>query len=258
MYTIVDTLSSSDLFLVETSTGTKYLCAFDINYLSEQFLKKFDTVYCGTHITAKTDIAVLSTKKINLLNTTNTANITGGAFNSVIINKGLITSAYNVYDSATQNLSSTAYNQMTAVSALFPNVFFETGSAQLLSYKRGPYGGSIEQLIVGTKTVPSGLTIGAEDIQIKVGFTPALGDLIYNSLTTDISGRTINHINSAYPVFFLKDFDYSLEFYQDGELYDYGNNYVQNNKVTFYINILNNPGNFSNPLFVYWKALKFY
>jgi hypothetical protein len=208
--------------------------------LSEQFLKQFDTIYCNTHITSKTNIAVLSTKKINLLNTTTTANITGGPYNSIIIKKGLITSAYNVYDSATQNLSSTAYNQMTGVSALFPNVFFEAGSAQLIYYKRGPYGGTIEQLVMGNKIVPNSITIGAEDIQIKVGFTDGLGNLIYTSSTTDISGRTINHINSAYPVFYLKDFDYSLEFYNDGELYDYGNNYVQNNKITFYIDLLQN------------------
>lgn len=258
MYTVVETLSPGDVFLVETSTGTKQICAYDINYLSEQFVKQFDTIYCGTQITPRTEIAVLSTKKINLINSTNTANITGGPFNSVIMRKGLITSAYNVYDSATQNLSSTANNQMTACSASFPRVFFETGSAQLLYYQRAPYGGTVEQLIVGNKFVPNGVTIGAQDIQIKVGFTDNLGNLIYSSLTTDVSGRTIFHINSAYPIFFLKDYDYSLEFYQDGELYDYGNNYVQNNKVTFYLSILNNPMTPMTPLTIYWKAFKFY
>jgi len=259
MDTIVRHLSPLDVFLVETSTGTKQISAANLNYVSQQFNKILNQVDVLKLNTNETRVQILSSLSFKLINNTNTIT-TSGVFNSLTINSGVVTSAYNVYDSLTNSLSTTVNNTLSSISANVFNVFFDSGSA-VLDYHIFQSGfGSVNQLIEGTKTVPAGVQIGAQDITFKILFNSGIGNLI--SSTGIILPSGINSsftLTTAYPVAYVTDKDYDLEYFND-EVPDYDNNYVNGaGKVSFRINIIN------NPLFpptgivrVVWKAQKFY
>jgi hypothetical protein len=236
MDTIVTTLSPGDIFLIETPTGTQVISAVDINYLSLQFEKVLNRVRVLNLVTNETKVEILSALSFRLINNTNTIT-TSGVFNSYTFTNGVVTSAYNIYDSQTAGLSSATDTAFNNISAGVFSVFFDSGSAVLdysLWYPGGGSGGGtgLGQIIVGTKTVPTGVTIGAEDIQMKLLYNNSMGEAIANS-------NTVFQISTAYPIAYIRDKDYELEYFDD-EVPDFDNNYVSSGKIRFAVSVINN------------------
>ena len=252
MDTIVKSLSPSDIFLIETDAGTNYITASGVNYISEQFSKFFNKFQLNKLIVYETVVTTLSSNSFELLN--NTATITtSGVFNTYNISNGVITSAYNTYDSQTSGFSAAADLGLSAVSASYYSVFFDSGSAIVDYYI---YNNNVDvQRIVGTKTVPAGLTIGAEDIQFKATFNNSIDNII-NSGGVDTSFV----VTTSLPIVYMRDYDYALDYFDDEiETTSTFNNYISTNKVVFDLIVCNNP---LNPpggrLILFWKVQKFY
>jgi len=93
MDTVVTSLLSSDLFLIETPNYTGSISAQDINYISNQFPKIYsviDSYSANARIVTSETLSVSSIAPF----TAKTATLTGN-FNTFILSSGLILSAYN-------------------------------------------------------------------------------------------------------------------------------------------------------------------
>lgn len=250
MDTVVNSLLSSDIFLIETPLYTGAMSANEINFVSEQFTKILGNVKADKIYTNSIDFETLSANKLSVYYT-NTVTTTGN-FNTYTVQKGLITSAYNTYTSELSNLSSFINYELSSLSAAVFNVFFDSGTALLINYVRSSFiAGSITQTVSGTKAVPSGLDIRAQDINYNIMFTTNIDNIVFNDPIS------IFQITSAYPVAHIGDFDFELDDLSGGELDDYGNNYVNNNgNVEFKMYIQNIPWNVN--VVLQWSVLRVY
>lgn len=229
MDTIVTTLCPGDIFLIETPTGTKHISAVDVNFLSEKFEKFFNNINVTNLVTSRTNVSVLSASKFRLLNGIVPSTSTG-IFTNYNFSNGVVTSATNTYDTQTAGLSSAANLALSGLSANAYKVFFESGSAVLNSCLWIPgIGAGSTQNIVGTKTVPTGLTIQAQDIQFKLLFNSAIAQ--------NIGATTFFQITTAFPIAYIRDNDYNLDEFD--RTYT-KNNYVSAGKIYFTVDIVNN------------------
>jgi hypothetical protein len=252
MATVTKDLLSSYIFLVETppETYTTRMCASEVNYLSEKFPKVFNTVRATQFLCPTLELDILSSQTFNIYNK-NVVKSIAGNFNTFIIDSGAILSAYNTYNAEISSLSSLATFQVSALSAAVFNVFYESGSAYL-PYNSFNATASVTLVITGTKIIPPGITIGAQDIT----YTLIHNDSIQDDM--DETPGSTTRITSAYPMVHLGDFDFALDDLSGGELDDYNNNYVIDSKLnmTFYVQ--------SNPLVtplvarskIFWHAIK--
>ena len=250
METLVTGLLSSDIFLIETPLYTGVMSAVEINYISEQFKKIHNQVKANKLITNRVEFETLSVQDFNIYNT-NTQTTTGN-YNTFIISNGVVISAYNTFNSELTSLCASIDNTLSSFSAAVFNVFFDSGTARLDNYVRSSFiAGSITQIITGTKTVPQGLDIRAQDINLNIMYTPLNDNLVFNDPTS------IYQITSAYPIAHLGDFDFELDDLSGGQLDDYGNNYVNaSNKVEFKMYIQNIPWNIN--VILEWSVLRIY
>jgi len=247
MDTVVTSLLSSDLFLVETPNYTGAISAQDINYISTQFPKIYSVI--GSYsINAKNVTSETLTVSSITPFTAKTATLTGN-FNTFILSSGLILSAYNTVSSEITAFSATFTTNLSILSASVFNVFFESGTARLSQYIHiKNTNGATELILTGSKIAPTGLTIGAQNIQLKV---------MFDGFTDIESNVTYLTYNTSFPFINLKDFDYSLTNAFDGRPDDDGNDYVDptTRKVVIPVAISNMPG---NDILLTWKVQKFY
>jgi len=251
MDTAVTSLSYGDLFLVETSElGTGIISAGDINYVSYQFPKKFNTLKSGRiFVPILSSVGPLSGNNIRLLNT-QTASSSLQQYNTYAIQGGLVTAASNTYTTEVASLSTTVNTKINQLSAAVFHVFTDSGSARLTQFKHA-YGIGVNEItITGTKNVPTGLKIYSYDIQLKAFFNGYIPG-------------TLVQVTSASPLVWLKDFDYNFTNYIATGEDDFGDNYVVANKVQFNVDIANVANNDANPLgsrqtLLTWNVTKFY
>jgi len=249
MDTVVTSLLSSDLFLIETPNYTGSISAQDINYISNQFPKIYsviDSYSANARIVTSETLSVSSIAPF----TAKTATLTGN-FNTFILSSGLILSAYNTVSSEITAFSATFTTNLSILSASVFNVFFESGTARLTQLIHQKNVNGADQIsLTGIKIAPAGLTIGAQDIQLKVLFNAGkMIDLVPNN--------TYVTYNTSFPFINLKDFDFSLANAFNGDFDDDGNDYIDSNtrKVVIPVSILNMP---SNDILLAWKVQKFY
>ena len=246
MDTVITSLLSSDLFLIETPSYTGTISASQVNYVSTQFSKIYSLIGSYSLNVLETSTDILSVQKIKPFNT-NVATVTGN-FNTFVYNSGLIVSAYNTTSSEVSSISSTITREISALSASVYNVFFESGTARLTQYiHQYNVNQSTQVTLTGAKIAPTGLVIRAQDIRFKVLFDGF----------TDIGGNTFVTYNTSFPFTYLKDFDYSMTNGFDKKNDDGGNDYVDpaTRRVVLPIIIANMPAN--DVLFT-WKVQKFY
>lgn len=253
MDTVITSLLSSDLFLIETPSYTGSISAQQINYISTQFPKIYSVLGSSSINVLNLTSESLSVSRITPF-TTKTATLTGN-FNTFVLNSGLIISAYNTTSSEVSSISSTITEQLSTLSAAVFNVFFESGTARLSQYIHIKNSNGADQIVLsGNKAVPFGLTIGAQDIQIKV---------LFNGFTDVIANTTYVTYNTSFPFVNLKDFDFSLTNANDGLPDDDGNDYVDpgTRRLIVPISISNMPYAIMNGIegvLLTWKAQKFY
>lgn len=225
------------------------MSANKINFISLQFEKILTQVKANKILTDSLSFETLSVQSINVYSTN--SQTTSGNFNTFIITDGIVTSAYNTVNSELTSLCAAIDTELSSFSAAVFNVFFDAGTARLDNYVRpNLIAGSITQIISGTKIVPTGLTIGAQDINLNIMYKSTLDNTILNDPIS------IYQITSAYPIAHLGDFDFELNDIAAGELDDYGNNYVAGNKIQFTMYIQNIPWNYD--VILQWSVLKIY
>jgi hypothetical protein len=253
MDTVITSLLSSDLFLIETPTYTGSISAQQINYISTQFPKIYSVLGSSSINVLDLTSESLSVNHITPF-TAKTATLTGN-FNTFVLSSGLIISAYNTTSSEVSSISSTITRELSVLSAGVFDVFFESGTARLSQYIHVINSNGAEEITLsGNKAVPLGLTIGAQDIQIKV---------LFNGFTDVVTNTTYVTYNTSFPFVNLKDFDYNNANAQDGLPDDNGNNYVDaaTRRIIVPISISNMPYAINNGIegvLLTWKAQKFY
>ena len=252
MDTVITSLLSSDLFLIETPSYTGTISASQVNYVSTQFPKIYSLIGANAFNVLEATTNVLSVQNIKPF-TTKVATVTGN-FNTFIYNSGLIVSAYNTTSSEVSSISSTITREISTLSASVYNVFFESGTARLSQWIHvRNVNGANQVSLTGAKFVPYGVTIGAQDIRIKVLFDGF----------TDTGNNTYVTYNTSFPFVYLKDFDYTLINAFDGLPDDEGNDYVDppTRRVIIPIAIANMPaaGDPTNGGVLFtWRVQKFY
>jgi len=251
METIITSLLSSDIFLIEKPTYTATISAVNINYVSQQFPKVLNIIG-STSLASRNIVATNSSfNKIRTITGSDTISITGN-YNTFNIKSGLVTAAYNTRSSEINELSSTITTLASSLSEGIYNVFFDTGSAALADYQHlePPFGnGALQRTLTGTKVAPVGLTVGAQDIFLKV---------LYNGF---LDNNNYFAINTAFPFVYLKDFDFSGSNEVDGRPDDYGNNYLDptTRRVVIPLQIANiRERQDGKDITLVWKVLKFF
>jgi len=252
MDTVITSLLSSDLFLIETPSGTGTIDASQVNYVSTQFQKIYSLIGTYSLNVREATANTLTVQRIKPF-TTNVATVTGN-FNTFVYNSGLIVSAYNTTSSEVNSISSTITREISALSASVYNVFFESGTARIPQYiHQYNVNQSTQITLTGAKTVPAGVVIAAQNIRFKVLFDGF----------TDIGDNTFVTYNTAFPFVYLKDFDYTMSNGFDKKNDDNGNDYVDpaTRQVVLPIIIANMPAAgdpASGGVLFTWKVQKFY
>jgi hypothetical protein len=242
---IITSLSASDLLLIEKPGYTSTISASDINYVSTYFPKLYTLIGSNGLNVNIVNGANLEVKGIRTLNN-KTATLSGN-YNTFTVKAGLVVSAYNTVSSELTSVSASIDTALSAFSASVTQIFYDYGYVEPSKYiHQGPptSNGATEIIITGSKTVPEGLTIGAQDITLAV---------LYNGFIN--TAYTVN--NTTFPFVYIKDFDYNISNPGNGLPDDAGNNYVNAAPriVAFNAIIANWP---TDGVKLLWKVLKYY
>ena len=205
---ILQQISPGDYFIVKTENGEALIDYTDLPFVN----------ISGSNVTFNGTISAIDINVLNVLSSTSAYfdNIyvngfsglnTIGAYNYLVINSGVITSATNVPSVFYNSLSATFDAKLVALSSQIPQLFYDGGVVNVDGGANTPV---YSEVIRGSVALPDGVFISPSDFNIKILWNDQLEDFI-STTSVKLSNIPIayieenpsnNYIDSSNKVYF--------------------------------------------------------